>query len=176
MDGSQESQCCEALGCRQWWRSCSQPHWAEAASRVSGAEQEHRHFPLSLNWGMFYPLGQLAYGCRHPLNENLIHSRMPHDSKGKCINENTNSEQKVVINVQCTCAASLIMLPGNRGRGAEPYQEPVSPFQVWAFAQGRQRAPLTALSSLLTPICRYTCMHTCILTFLLGLQNAILNK
>lgn len=50
---------------------------AEAASGVSGAEQEHRHFPLSLNWGMFYALGQLAYGCRHPLNENLIYSRMP---------------------------------------------------------------------------------------------------
>lgn len=144
--------------------------------RVSGAEQEHRHFPLSLNWGMFYPLGRLAYGCRHPLNENLIHSRMPHDSKGKCVNENTNSEQKVVINVQCTCAASLIMLPGNRGRGGGASPGGSASFSSLGFAQGRERAPLTALSSLLTSIYRCTCMHTCILTFLWGLQNAILNK
>ena len=88
----------------------------EAASSMAGAEQERRGLPPALHQGTFYPPDPLAYGYGHPFSENLIRSRMPHVSKGKCINENINSEQKVVINVQRTCAASLIMLPGNRGR------------------------------------------------------------
>lgn len=140
---------------------------AEAASRVSGAEQEHRHCPLSLNWGMFYPVGQLAYGCRHPVNENLIHSRMPHDSKGKCINENTNSEQKVVINVQCTCAASLIMLPGNRGRGGRG--SPGASGSLWVlFKSGvlprGEREPHWQLSPPYWP--PFTDVHACIHAYL----------
>lgn len=90
---------------------------------------------------LFYPLGQLAYGCRHPLNESLTQSRMPHDSKGKWINENTNSEQKVVINVQCTCAASLIMLPGNRGRGGRASQGASEPFSSLRFCPGERGSP-----------------------------------
>lgn len=109
--------------------------------RVSGDEQEHRHFSFPLNWGMFYPLDQLPYGCRHPLNENLVQSRMPHDSKGKCINENTNSEQKVVINVQCTCAASLIMLPGNRGRGGRASPGASEFFSSLGFCPGERESP-----------------------------------
>lgn len=87
-----------------------------ATSSMAGAEQDHTRLPLALPQVTFYPLGRLAYEYRHPFNKNLIHSSIPRVSKVKCINGNTNSEQKVVINVQCTCAASLIMLPGNRGR------------------------------------------------------------
>lgn len=136
---------------------------ADAASRVSGAEQEHRHFPLSLNWGVFYPLGQLAYGCRHPLNENLTHSRMPHDSKGKCINENTNSEQKVVINVQCTCAASLIMLPGNRGRGGRASPGASESFSSLGFCPGERESPTDSFILLIDPhlqMYMHAYMHT----------------
>lgn len=85
------------------------PAWLEP-----GRTTHTFHLPYSGSRGN--SLGQLAYGYRHPFNKNLIHLSIPRVSKVKCINENTNSKQKVVINVQRTCAASLIMLPGNRGR------------------------------------------------------------
>lgn len=133
--------------------------------RVSGAEQEHRHFPFSLSRGMFYPLGWLVYGYRQPLNESLIHSRMPHDSKGRHINENTNSEQKVVINVQCTCAASLIMLPGNRGRGGRASPGGSESFSSLGFCPGERESP-TDSSLLLIDLHLQMYMHAYMHTYI----------
>lgn len=151
-----------------------------APSSVAGAEQKHKVFLPAFHRGTFYLPDQLAYGYGHPFNKNLIRSRTPHVSTGKCINENINSEQKVVINVRRTCAASLIMLPGNRGRdGRSPPGASGSLrvlFKAEVLPGGKREPHKTALPFLATPIYRHTCTHTCIHTFLWRLQNAILNK